>query len=166
MTGPAPATWVYAVTSGLDPAVLDGVSGIGGAPVRGVREGALSAAASSVDAAAFGEETLQRRLAEPGELEDLAWAHHRVIGVVTTATAALPFRLGTVYTEDGRVRAMLAQRQPEFTRTLAWLAGRAECGVKVWARPDALTASTAGRGPAARPGRPGRRRGLPVPATG
>jgi hypothetical protein len=150
MTAGATATWVYAVTGELDPAVLDSVSGIGGAPVREVREGALSAAASSVDAAAFSEKMLQRRLTEPGELERLARAHHRVIGTVATAVPALPLRLGAVYTADGRVRAMLAERQPEFTRTLGWLAGRAECGVKVWACPDVLTAPAAGRGAAAR----------------
>jgi hypothetical protein len=155
MTAGATATWVYAVTGELDPAVLDSVSGIGGAPVREVREGALSAAASSVDAAAFSEKMLQRRLTEPGELERLARAHHRVIGTVATAVPALPLRLGAVYTADGRVRAMLAERQPEFTRTLGWLAGRAECGVKVWACPDVLTAPAAGRGAAARP-EPGR----------
>jgi gas vesicle protein GvpL/GvpF len=132
------ATWVYAVTRGLDPAVLDDLEGIGGARVREVHEGQLLAAASSVDAGAFNEESLQRRLADPGELEAMARAHHHVIGTVAAAGTVLPLRLGTVYREDGGVRVMLAERQPEFAATLGWLSGRAECGVKVWASPAAL----------------------------
>jgi hypothetical protein len=136
------ATWVYAVTRDLDPAVLDNLGGIGGACVRDVREGTLTAAASSVDAEAFSEESLQRRLADPGELEAMARAHHHVIGAVATAGPVLPLRLGTVYREDGRVRAMLAGRRAEFAATLGWLSGRAECGIKVWASPAALAAGS------------------------
>ena len=134
-------TWVYAVTGDLDFAVPDDLEGIGGARVREVHEGRLLAAASSVDAGAFNEESLQRRLADPGELEAMARAHHHVIGTVAEAGTVLPLRLGTVYREDGGVRAMLAERQPEFAATLGWLAGRAECGVKVWASPAALAGS-------------------------
>jgi hypothetical protein len=142
------ATWVYAVTRDLDPAVLDDLEGIGGAGVREVHEGQLSAAASSVDAGAFNEEALQRRLADPGELEAMARAHHRVIGTVAAAGTVLPLRLGSVYREDDGVRAMLAERQPEFAATLGWLSGRAECGVKVWASPAALaTGSRRAEGP-------------------
>jgi len=142
------ATWVYAVTRDLDPAVLDDLEGIGGARVREVHEGQLSVAASSVDAGAFNEESLQRRLADPGELEAMARTHHRVIGTAAAAGTVLPLRLGTVYREDDRVRTMLAEREPEFAATLGWLAGRAECGVKVWASPAALaTGSTRGEAP-------------------
>jgi hypothetical protein len=132
------ATWVYAVTPGIDPAVLDDLAGIGGAPVRDVRADGLAAAASSVDAAAFGEEALQRRLADPGELEALVRAHHHVIGAVAAAGPVLPLRLATVYHGDDGVRSMLAGRRPQFTETLEWLTGRAECGVKVWASRAAL----------------------------
>jgi Gas vesicle synthesis protein GvpL/GvpF len=142
------ATWVYAVTRDLDPAVLDDLDGIGGARVREVRGSRLLAAASSVDTGAFNEESLQRRLADPGELEAMARAHHHVIGTVAAAGTVLPLRLGTVYRADDGVRAMLAERQPEFGTTLAWLAGRAEYGVKVWASPGALAA---GGGRAGRP---------------
>jgi hypothetical protein len=145
------ATWVYAVTRDLDPGVLDDLEGIGGARVREVPEGRLLAAASSVDAGAFNEESLQRQLADPGELESMARAHHHVVGKVAAAGTVLPLRLGTVYREDGGVRAMLAERQPEFAATLGWLTGRAECGVKVWASPAALATGSGrpeGPGPA------------------
>jgi Gas vesicle synthesis protein GvpL/GvpF len=143
------ATWVYAVTGDLDSAVLDDLEGISGARVREVHEGQLLATASSVDAGAFSEEALQRRLADPGELEAMARAHHHVIGTVAEAGTVLPLRLGTVYREDGGVHALLAERQPEFAATLDWLTGRAECGVKVWASPAALAA---GSGRAESPG--------------
>jgi Gas vesicle synthesis protein GvpL/GvpF len=145
------ATWVYAVTGDLDSAVLDDLEGISGARVREVHEGQLLAAASSVDAGVFNEESLQRRLADPGELEAMARAHHRVIGSVAEAGTVLPLRLGTVYREDSGVRAMLAERQPEFAATLGWLTGRAECGVKVWASRAALAAGSS-RAESRRPG--------------
>jgi Gas vesicle synthesis protein GvpL/GvpF len=51
------ATWVYAVTRELDPAVLAGVDGIGGAQVRALADDGLAAAISTVDADASSAET-------------------------------------------------------------------------------------------------------------
>lgn len=149
------ATWVYAITPVTDADVTGALEGIGGGRVREVVAGELAAAASSVDAAAYSEREFQRRLADPAELEALARAHHRVIGALAAAGPVLPLRLGTVYRADDRARAMLAQRREELTRTLRWLAGRAEYGVKVWVSPGAAAVTAE---PAVAP-EPGRGRG-------
>lgn len=137
----ASATWVYAVTRGVDAAIIDGLDGVSGAPARAIAGGPLTAVASSVDAAAFSEEALQRRLTDPAALERIARAHHRVIAAVAAGGPLLPLRLASIYASDDRVREMLAQRQAEFTATLGWLTGRAEYGVKVWADQQGLAAA-------------------------
>jgi Gas vesicle synthesis protein GvpL/GvpF len=134
------ATWVYAVTRDLDPDRLRDVGGVGGGPVRAVPGGRLTAVTGSVDAQEFSEEAFERRLSDPAELAALARAHHQVVEAVATAGPVLPLRLATVYSDDERVRELLAQRQTEFTATLDWLAGRTECGVKAWASPQAVSA--------------------------
>lgn len=133
-------TWVYAIVA--DPAadVLAGLTGVGGEQVRLVTGGGLGAVTGSVDAGAFGEAALERRLAEPAELEQIVRAHHHVLGTLAAACPTLPLRLATVYLDDGAVRALLAERTEEFTATLRWLSGRTECGVKVWVEPGRLAA--------------------------
>ena len=54
--------WVYAITDALSPRQLDGLTGVGGEPVRSVTEAGLSAVVGSVDAAAFGEHALASTL--------------------------------------------------------------------------------------------------------
>jgi hypothetical protein len=146
------ATWVYAVTRDLGPGVLSEVAGIAGEPVRTVAGDSLTAVIGSVDAEQFGEEAFERRLADPAELAAIARAHHQVVEVVAAAAPALPLRLATVYHDDERVRELLAQRQADFAATLDWLAGRTECGVKVWAD---LPSAEDGR-PEPGPAEPGR----------
>jgi len=142
------ATWVYAITSDLDSAVLAGIEGIGGEPVRTLADNSLTAVIGSIDADAFGEEAFERMLSDPGQVEVLARAHHRVVEVVAGGSPVLPLRLATVYRNDDRVRALLKQRQARFAETLRWLTGRGECGVKVWADPAALATGRTGGEPA------------------
>lgn len=142
-------TWVYAVVAeaDLDCAVLAGLTGAGGEQVRLIVEAGLGAVAGSVDAGAFGEDALERRLSEPAELELIVRAHHNVIATVAAACPALPLRLATVYLDEAAVRAVLAERRDEFATTLRWLAGRTEYGVKVWADPGHLAASEVAEDP-------------------
>jgi hypothetical protein len=141
------AVWVYAVTGDLDAAVLDDLEGIGGQGIRALAAGALTAVVGSVDRDAFSEKEFERQLSDPARLEALAWAHHEVISAVAAAGPVLPLRLATVYRDDDRVRALLADRRADFAKTLRWLAGRGECGVKVWAEPGALSGEDAGERP-------------------
>jgi hypothetical protein len=150
------AIWVYAITHSGGQAGLAGLGGIGGGQVRTLQTGPLAAVVESVDPGAFSAERLEHRLSDPAELEALARRHHDVVEAVTALGSTLPFRLATVYLTDDRVRSLLSQREAEFCHTLGWLAGRAECGVRVWADPDFLfrergTAEPAARGPGGRP---------------
>jgi hypothetical protein len=140
-------TWVYAVARDLDPAILESLDGVGGGPVRPVADAALTALTGPVAAGAFGEQALQRRLSEPGELEAIARAHHGVIAAVAAACPVLPLRLGTVYNDDNRVRELLAERRDEFAATLGQLADHVECGVKVCADLGALAGAAASEPP-------------------
>lgn len=133
-------TWVYAAVTDLEPVLLEGLTGVGGEQVRLIGEAGLGVVAGSVDAAAFSEDALERRLSEPGDLELIARAHHRVIARLAAAGPTLPFRLATVYLGEDAVRALLAERREEFSATLRWLGGHTECGVKVFADPGSLAA--------------------------
>jgi hypothetical protein len=147
-SGSGRATWVYGIAAELDAAALDGLTGVGGQPARAVADGALSAVVGSVDARAFSEQGLEELLADPAALEALARGHHQVVAGVAAAGPVLPLRLATVYRDDDRVRALLAEQRTAFSQTLGWLAERAECGVKAWADPGALGTGRAEREPA------------------
>ncbi|WP_214410927.1 GvpL/GvpF family gas vesicle protein [Sphaerisporangium fuscum] len=156
-------TYVYAVTREEDragPEVLEGLSGVAGAPVRTVPQAGLVAYVSSVPLTRFGEEPLRRSLEDLDWLGATARAHHRVVEAVARAAATAPVRLVTVYGGDDQVREMLARRRRDFQDVLARLAGRSEWGVKVYAEPPPSAragergAVPAGGGPE-QAGRPG-----------
>jgi hypothetical protein len=92
--------WVYAVTTGIDPAKLTGVTGVAGEPVRLVTERGLSAVVGSVSDSPFGESTLPSLLADLSAIEKAGRAHHRVISQVAGSGPVLPLRLATVYADD------------------------------------------------------------------
>lgn len=151
------AIWVYAITHRRDQAGLDGLHGIGGGPIRALQSGPLTAVVESLDPGRFSAEGLQGRLEDPAELGVIARRHHDVVVAVAAQDPTLPFRLATVYLSDDRVRTLLSQRAAEFCHTLGWLAGRTECGIKVWADPDVLfsertSGEPAARGPSGRAG--------------
>src|SRR5438309_10678380 len=108
-----PGIWLYAVTRGPEPAVPPGTTGVGGAPVRTLAEAGLVAVVGSVGLDEFGEEPLRRNLEDLDWLAATARAHDTVVDAVARSGPAVPARLATVYTDDGRVREVLAGRRDE-----------------------------------------------------
>ena len=54
-------------------------------------------------------------------------------GCKQTYGMAVPFRLATVYFDDGRVRSLLRERADGLRAALACVTGRSEWGVKAYA---------------------------------
>ena len=125
--------WVYGVVD-RDAPEPAGEQGIDGAAVRLIGAGPLAALASTVPGERFGEDALKVALEDVERLEALAR------GVV------VPFRLCTIYEDEGRVREML-EREP-LEDALDRLRGTEEWGVKAY-RADPAEAAAA---PAARSG--------------
>jgi hypothetical protein len=133
--------WVYAITDGLKPDLLAGLTGAGAEPVRAVSEAGLTAVVGSVDAGQFGEEARPSLLSDLASIERLGRAHHQVIACVAADGPVLPLRLATVYPDDQTVRSLLAQSSAEFSVMLESFRGTEEWGVKVYvglAAPDSL----------------------------
>lgn len=141
MSEPERASYAYAVARPLDPAALDGLSGVGGHPVHLVTQEDLVAVVSTVPLHEFDEDALKANLEDLRWLEDVARAHHEVIDTVAHHTVVLPLRLATVYHGDDRVRAVLQEGYAAFDRTLERLTGRLEFGVKVYADPSVRRAA-------------------------
>ncbi|WP_224391827.1 GvpL/GvpF family gas vesicle protein [Pseudonocardia sp. ICBG1293] len=126
-------TYVYAVGDAAPPD-LTGVTGIGGRPVHTVTGGgALWAATGTVPALDFGEDVLSTRLEDLTWLATTAREHHAVVDALGARTVVAPLALATVYRDDERVRAVLAERSPAFSAVLDRLRGRTEWGVKAYA---------------------------------
>lgn len=145
--------WVHAVTRGLDGRRLAGLTGVGGGPVHAVEADGLAAVVSAVDLAEFGEEALRRNLEDLAWLESVARAHHHVADAVARFGPVVPARLATVYLDDARVGAVLAERRNGLTAALDRVDGRLEWGVKAYAVAEPAVAGTgdpasgAGEGP-------------------
>lgn len=143
--------YLYAVT-GTDVPDPDVAAGVDGSPVRRVVAGGLAAVVSSVDPVRFGEESLRRNLEDLQWLETTARAHHAVVDATARGGPVAPVRFATVYLDDDRVRAMLGEREAEFTAALDRVRGRVEWGVKGFAVPSDAPAEpepTPGAGPGA-----------------
>lgn len=124
--------WVYAITDGLQPDLLAGLTGVGGEKVRAVCEAGLTAVVGSVDAAEFGEEARPSLLSDLASIERLGRTHHQVIACAAADGPVLPLRLATVYPDDETVRGLLAQSSAEFLVMLESFRGTEEWGVKVY----------------------------------
>ncbi|QKG19053.1 GvpL/GvpF family gas vesicle protein [Actinomadura verrucosospora] len=154
--GDALAVYLYGVARGLDPAALDGAAGVGGAPVRTVPAGALTALVSTVRLEEYGEAALRENLEDLAWLEAAARAHHEVVDRAAHAAPTAPVRIATIYRDDARVAQVLAEQGDRFGQALDRVAGRAEWGVKAYAHREALepaepaqAAEPAGAGPGA-----------------
>ncbi|MBN6057513.1 GvpL/GvpF family gas vesicle protein [Nonomuraea sp. RK-328] len=133
---PGSGTYLYAVAEehpGREGAFPQGVAG---GEVRVIGRAGLAAYVSTVSLDQFGEEPLRRSMEDLDWLEEIARAHDRVVEAVARETAVVPVRLVTVYSGDAQVGTLLEERQDDFTRALARVAGRQEWGVKVYAAPE------------------------------
>lgn len=137
-------TYVYAVCR-TRPRDVETITGVAGAPVRTIEHADLVALVSTVDLAEYGEDGLTRNLEDLQWLEATARAHNEVISAAATmakVSPIAPFRLVTVYASDERVKTVLDERRDELVETLDRIRGRTEWGVKVYADPESLRAST------------------------
>ncbi|PWI41233.1 gas vesicle protein [Streptomyces sp. ICBB 8177] len=143
-------TYAFAVCRDADAPVPPPLPGMpGGAPVRRLGFGSLTAIVQDVPAADFTDEVWQRRLTDRVELERCARAHHDVVDAVARSCATVPLALCTLYQDDQRAVAALGQDEIRFLEVLRRIAGHAEWGVKVYARPR--TAETTRRSSDAAP---------------
>ncbi len=108
--------WVYAITDGLAPDLLAGLTGVGGEQVRAVTEAGLTAVVGSVDERAFGERARAGLMSDLPSIERLGRAHHQVIACVAADGPVLPLRLATVYPDDQTVRTPGAGQQQWMAR--------------------------------------------------
>lgn len=138
-------TYVYAVARDVAPGAVAGLEGLGGRPVRTVEHRGVTAVVSDADRAEFQERALEERLEDLEWLAATARAHHHVVDTLGRDHLVAPLGLATVYFDDERVRAVLDESAETFASVLDRLDGRAEWGLKVYARkgrPDAAEAET------------------------
>jgi Gas vesicle synthesis protein GvpL/GvpF len=125
--------WVYAVAEHVGAACLEGVAGVGGAPVRAISAAGLAAVVGDVPLPEFGEAGLRRNLEDLDWLEATARAHHRVVAAVAEHVPVIPMQLATVYVGDASVQALLTDRAADLRAALGRTSGRQEWGVKAYA---------------------------------
>ncbi|MDX3379371.1 GvpL/GvpF family gas vesicle protein [Streptomyces sp. ME02-6991-2A] len=144
MTHPAPrdqapgtgVTYVFAVCRGtraVNTADVTGLAGMpGGAAVRLLPSGPLTAVVQTVPAADFTDEVWQSRLSDRQEIETYARAHHEVVSAAAVHGPAVPLPLATLYHDDDRARRALDDEAHRFHGVLKRIAHHAEWGVKVY----------------------------------
>lgn len=108
-----------------------------GAPVVCVGEDDLAAVVSPVPLDLFDPEVLEARLTDLTWLAPRARAHQAVLAGIDAPIA--PLRFGTIFRDEGGVRAMLRTNGPLFRAALDRLAGRREWGVKIYADPKRVS---------------------------
>jgi gas vesicle protein GvpL/GvpF len=125
------ATWVYAVVPAAVPAPQI-PAGISGEPVRLLAHDGIAAAVGSVSRGEIGEGELLNHIRDPAWLERAARRHHRVVCALAEAVPTVPFRLATVYHEDGGVRRFLEEGRQRLLTALETVTNRTEWGVQAY----------------------------------
>jgi hypothetical protein len=112
----------YCVRRAGEPPPGPEVRGIGGAEVFEVREGALAAWASRLDA-------------PPARAAERLREHDAVARAALRTATPLPLRFGSAFADEEALRATLAEREEALLAALERVAGRVEVGVAVvWDR--------------------------------
>jgi hypothetical protein len=139
---PGRGRYVYAVTRGLDPAMLAGTTGLDEAPLEVVAHRDLTAVVSSVDLDEYGEEGLRANLEDLAWLERVARGHDAVVQAAAAEAPTAPMRLAMICRDDAGVVERLAAWHDDLTDVLDRVEGRVEWSVKVYAarRPEAPAA--------------------------
>lgn len=129
--------YVYGVAgSGLDPAALQDVEGIGSNGPTVVEHLGLAAVVELLDEGA------------PAGARRSLMAHYRVLNAVSGHAAVLPLRFGTVLEDPEAVRTvLLAPQQDELEATLAALVGHVQLVVKARYVADAVLAEVVAADP-------------------
>jgi hypothetical protein len=143
------AVYLYGVTRGLDLTALGDIAGVGGAPVREVVAGDLTALVSTVRMDEYGENALRANLEDLGWVEATARAHHDVVDRAARAAPTAPVRIATVYHDDDRVSQVLQNERDRFGAVLDRITGRSEWGVKAYFYPDENRPADVGQNEAA-----------------
>jgi hypothetical protein len=118
-----------------DAAEPDEVRGIEGAPVRLVRAGGVAGIVSPVPDDAYGEETLNARLADLAWVGERGVAHERVLSWFVDRGPVVPLTPFSLHGYEARVRERLEEGGEQFRATLQRLTGRREWGVRIWRTP-------------------------------
>lgn len=128
------AVYVFGIVrAGVGPSGADAATKIGAVefgPLRVLTDRDVSAVVSDL---LLPEGTLiETLLQDPRQAEILILHHHRVLGQVAGQAAALPLRFGSLFSDDGGVREMLAKRRDRFLQAIAEIDGAAEWGLKIF----------------------------------
>ena len=133
--------YLFAVARGLDPATLEGLTGLRGRPLEVVEHHGLQAVVCDVDLAEFGEQSLPDHLEDLAWLEEVARGHNDVVWQVADRATVAPMRLVTICSDDDSVRSRVEGHEAGLTRALDQVEGRREWSVKVYAVPEQSTGS-------------------------
>lgn len=127
------ARYLYAITRGVNPCLLDGIQGLGGTRVRLVEHRELTAVVSDVSLEEFGEEALRRNLEQLEWLEKTVRVHDAVIRAVWALGPTAPLRLATICLDDDGVRRRMDEWYFALGQVLDRIEGRLELSIKVFA---------------------------------
>lgn len=129
--------YFFAVARGLDPAVLEGVTGMNGAPVEVVPHLDLQAVVCTVGLDEFGEASLATNLEDLRWLEHVARSHNDVVFAVASTGTVAPMRLVTICADDDSVVDRMESWYDQLSAALDRVHGRKEWSVKVYASREA-----------------------------
>jgi hypothetical protein len=135
------ARYLYAISRSLDPAALDGVTGLRGTPVEVVEHRGLAGIVSDVPLDEFGEVALKQNLERLEWLEQVARDHDAVVQATTLVGPTAPLRLAVICHDDTGVKERLDEWHDELVAVLDRVEGRAEWSVKVVVPPGPTPAA-------------------------
>ncbi|MFJ3733394.1 MULTISPECIES: GvpL/GvpF family gas vesicle protein [Streptomyces] len=144
--------YVFAVCRLPDPTAFAGLPGVAaGEALRRLRFGELTAIVQTVRAADFTDEAWQARMADRGELERYARAHHDVVSAAAVSCPTVPLPMATLYHGEERAQQALLAETERFLAALRRTADHSEWGVKVYKAAPAVSVPARTR-PATSPG--------------
>lgn len=131
------AYYVYGITSGtVDWRAMFGLEDQ--EPVYAIPHENLLAVVSRVPLDSFGPATLPVNIKDTTWLQEQVLAHERVIRAIFSDHTIIPMKFGTIFESQDKVQGMLREHSDEFLLLLAYLEGKEEWGIKIFAERELL----------------------------
>lgn len=112
-----------------------------------VHHGGLYAVVRNVEENEFGQEGLEKNMADLEWVKTNATLHEGIIEQVMRNTCVIPFKFGTLFNTEDSLKAMLEEYGDEFKAILGKLENKEEWGVKIYCNTEKLKAGALNEDP-------------------
>lgn len=106
-----------------------------------IQSNGIYGVAGRVSAVEFSEENLKKNLSDMKWVEAMVLQHQKIVQEAMATCTVIPCKFATIFKTEEKIQALFDKHNKAFEKTLEFLEGKEEWGVKVFCNPERLRAT-------------------------